>query len=367
MKLKSVKVGVIGCGVISDAYFTGAKQFPVLEIVACADVIWEAASRKADDYKIVALSVDDLLADQSIEIVLNLTTPQYHAEIGLKALAADKHVYSEKPLALGLEEAMQMVELASSKKLRIGCAPDTFFGAAHQTARKAIDENRIGKIIAGTAFMMVGGHEQWHPNPDFYYQAGGGPLFDMGPYYLTALVNMIGPIECVNGMAKSSFDTRVIASGDREGEHIPVETDTHISSIVKFVSGATVTLTMSFDVKKHAHSPIELYGTAGSLLVSDPNYFEGVIKASSNDDDWQDVEQQHLYGDGDYRGIGLADMATAIRSDRPHRASLDLSLHVLEAMEAILTSAEKGSTVHLQQSCGRPQALPLGLSQGHLD
>ncbi|MGL1922398.1 MAG: Gfo/Idh/MocA family oxidoreductase [Hyphomicrobiales bacterium] len=362
-----INVGVIGCGNISDAYFKAAPQFGVLKMVAVADINMDAAAAKAETYGLKAMSVDALLADDSIDIVLNLTTPQYHVQVGLAVIAAGKHVYSEKPLALTVGEAAELVAAAKIAGKRVGCAPDTFLGGVHQTARQVIDDGVIGDVIAGTAFMMCPGHERWHPNPDFYYQAGGGPLLDMGPYYITALVNMLGPVEKVVGMAKATYDSRTIKSGDREGESFDVNVDTHFSGIIQFVSGATVTMTQSFDVHKHEHTPIEIYGQTGSMLVADPNQFEGIIKTSTGLDDWQEVAQTHLYGDGNYRIIGLADMASAIVADRPHRASLELSLHVLEVMEAIQVSADEERTVKLVHQCERPAALDASLEFGKLD
>lgn len=364
--MKSIVIGIIGCGVISDAYLKAAGQFPVLKIVACADINPDAASKKASEYGIAALSVDALLADPDIGIVLNLTTPQHHVEVGLKALSSGKHVYSEKPLAVTVEEASKLAKLAKEKNLQVGCAPDTFLGGAHQTARKVLDDGRIGDVVAGTAFLMLPGHEAWHPNPDFYYQTGGGPLLDMAPYYLTALINMIGPINSVTAMSKQSFDKRVIGSGDRKGEEFPVDIDTHISGILRFKNGAMVTITTSFDIQKHNHSHIEIYGTSGSMLVSDPNKFDGVIQVSDRDGEWNDVEQTHIYGDGDYRILGLADMAQGILSDRKYRASLELSLHVLETMEAILTSAREEKEIKLTYQCDQPEALSDKLPFGQL-
>ncbi|PCI86421.1 MAG: oxidoreductase [Hyphomicrobiales bacterium] len=361
-----INVGVIGCGNISDAYFKAAPQFDVLKMVAVADINMDAASAKAETYGLKALSVAELLAADDIDIVLNLTTPQYHVEVGLQVIAAGKHVYSEKPLALNLAEATELANAAKAKGLRVGCAPDTFLGGAHQTARKVIDDGLIGDVVAGTAFMMCPGHERWHPNPDFYYQAGGGPMLDMGPYYITALINMLGPVDAVVGMAKATYNERAIKSGDREGESFGVKIDTHFSGIMQFASGATVTMTQSFDVHKHEHSPIEIYGQKGSMLVADPNKFEGEIKISAGLDDWEMVEQSHIYGDGDYRILGLADMAQAIVSDRPHRAGLELSLHVLEVMQAIQTAADEERIVKLEHQCGRPAALSDAIEFGKI-
>ncbi len=366
-RVKAVGIGLIGCGNISDAYLKAAEQFPVVEIVACADINPIAAQDKADRYDIEAMDIDCLLSEARIDVVLNLTTPQFHVEVGAKALRAGKHTYSEKPLAISLTEAATLIALAKDRGLRVGCAPDTFMGGAHQTARRAVDNELIGRPVAGTAFMMCPGHESWHPNPDFYYKAGGGPLMDMGPYYLTALINLLGPVKTVSGTASTSHDTRIIGSGERKDEIVNVEVPTHISAILSFVNGAIVTLTTSFDVPKHGHSPIEIYGTAGSMLVSDPNKFDGDIKVANKDEDWEILVQEHLYGDGNYRILGLVDMAQAIVSGRPHRASLELSLHVLEVMECILRSSEQEQVIHLKHLCERPAPMRPDLPFGQLD
>lgn len=365
--MKTVRIGLIGCGNISDAYLKAAAQFPIIEIVGCADINQVAAREKADEYSIKYMDVDALLSDPEIDIILNLTTPQFHVEVGARALMAGKHTYSEKPLAITVEEAATLVSLAKKHGLRVGCAPDTFLGGAHQTARRAIDDDLIGTAVAGTAFMMGPGHEGWHPNPDFYYKAGGGPLMDMGPYYLTDLINLLGPVKTVSGAAKTSYKKRVIGSGEREGEVFDVEVPTHISAILSFVNGAMVTITTSFDVPKHEHSHIEIYGTLGSMLVCDPNEFEGEIKVSKKDGEWETVVQEHLYGDGNYRILGLADMAQAIVNDRPHRASLELSLHVLEIMEGILFSAKQKQVVQLKHQCERPEPMRSDFAFGQLD
>jgi predicted dehydrogenase len=365
--MQKIGVGIIGCGNISEAYLGNAPKFPVLDLVAVSDINMQAAKSKAEAHGVEALSVEALLADPRIGLVLNLTTPQHHVNVGLQAIAHGKHVYSEKPLAVKLVEGLKLVEAATKAGLRVGCAPDTFLGAAHQTARHVIDREMIGTVLAGTCFMQVPGHELWHPNPDFYYQVGGGPLLDMGPYYITCLVNMLGPVVSVVGAAKASYATRTIGSGAREGQTIKVDVPTHISGIINFANGAAITITTSFDVWKHAHNHIEIYGSAGSMIVSDPNQFGGTIELAEKKGDWKPVEQAHLYGDGNYRILGLADMAQAILSNRPHRASMELSLHVLEIMESILVSAELGQKVVLKTTCARPAMLPLGLTFGTLD
>ncbi|MDQ0321958.1 putative dehydrogenase [Pararhizobium capsulatum DSM 1112] len=365
--MRRIGIGIIGCGNISDAYLKAAPKFPVLDIIGVADINPAAADAKAATYGVTSMDIDNLLADPCIEIVLNLTTPQHHVPVGLQTVANGKHVYSEKPLATTLADAERLVAAAREKGVRVGCAPDTFLGGSHQTARKLIDQGAIGTVVAGTAFMQVAGHELWHPNPDFYYQPGGGPMLDMGPYYLTCLVNLLGPVKAVTGHAKSSYATRTIGSGPRAGETVTVEVPTHISGLIDFENGAAISITTSFDVWKHEHNHIELYGTTGSMIVSDPNQFQGDIKTSIRKGDWVVAEQTHGYGDGNYRILGLADMAQAIVSGREHRANLDLSLHVLEIMESVILSAETGQRIDLKHGCARPAPMRADLAFGILE
>ena len=335
-------------------------------MVACADINPAAATAKAADFGIEALSVEALLADKRIGIVLNLTTPQHHVPVGLAAIAAGKHVYAEKPLAITMTEAAKLVAAATAAGLGVGSAPDTFLGGVHQTARAALDAGSIGDVVAGSCFMMVPGHELWHPAPDFYYAPGGGPMLDMGPYYLTCLVNLLGPVRALSGAAQSAHQRRSIATGPRAGQSFDVTVPTHISAILEFVSGAQVTITTSFDVWKHQHNHIELYGREGSMVVADPNQFQGEIVVASGKGDWAALPQAHKYGDGNYRILGLADMATAIAAGRPHRASLDMALHVLEVMTGILAAAETGQRTLMTTSCARPEALSAALPFGLL-
>jgi len=355
----ALRIGLIGCGVISGAYLKAAPGFPVLDMAACADVRPEAAAATASEHGLRAMSVEDLLGAGDIDVVLNLTTPAHHRNVDVAALEAGKHVYSEKPLALDLAEGRAILDAASANGLRVGCAPDTFLGGSHQAARAAVDDGRIGQVLSGTATMMVPGHEAWHPNPDFYYQAGGGPLFDMGPYYLTALVNLLGPVARVTAIAGRGYRERSIGSGPRAGETVAVEVDTHVAAFLGFASGAQVTLTTSFDVRAHGHAHIELYGTGGSLRCADPNRFDGnvMVTPGGRDAEWTAVDNPFRYADGNYRILGLADMAEAILEDRPHRASLDLSLHVLAVMDTILTAAEQGRTLDVPHPAGRPAPL----------
>lgn len=362
----AIGIGLIGTGNISDAYMRNAGTFPMLKVLACADARPEVARAKAESWGIRALSVDDLLADPAIDIVLNLTTPQHHVPVGLAALAAGKHVYAEKPLAVTLADALRLVAAADQAGLRVGSAPDTFLGGSHQTARAALDSGRIGEVVAGTCHMMVPGHESWHPDPDFYYQPGGGPMLDMGPYYLTCLVNMLGPVRAVTGAATRARDSRTIGSGPRAGQKIAVTVDTHISGILDFANGAQVTITTSFDVWKHGHNHIELYGRDGSMIVPDPNRFDGAVMASAGAGDWAEVVPTHGYGDGNWRILGLADMAQAIIDGRPHRAGLGLALHVLEIMETIARSADEGRRLTLSHPAARPAQMQPGLAPGQI-
>jgi len=350
-------VGIIGTGTISDAYLRAAPGFPILQIAACADANPDVATAKAAQWGIEALSVSALLADPRIDIVLNLTTPQHHAAVGLQALAAGKHVYAEKPLAVSLHDALRLADAAQQTGLRVGSAPDTFLGGAHQTARLAADSGAIGDIVAGSAHIMVAGHERWHPNPDFYYQPGGGPMLDMGPYYLTCLINLLGPVYAVSGMQSMPRQVRTIGSGPRMGQSFDVAVPTHISALLQFEKGAQITLTTSFDVWTHGHNHIELYGSLGSMIVPDPNQFQGDVQISEKDGDWATLPQVHAYGDGNYRILGLADMAHAIAENRPHRAGLDLALHVLEVIEAIGVAATTGTRQIMAYGCTRPAAL----------
>jgi predicted dehydrogenase len=365
--MKSVSVGVIGCGNISAAYLKAAKAFPVLDIVALSDANPEVATARSAEFAIPARPVDDVLADPAIEVILNLTVPKAHVEVGLKAIAAGKHVQSEKPLGVTVAEARSLVDAARAKGLRLGCAPDTFLGGAHQTARQCVDDGLIGRPVGGTAFFMCPGHERWHPNPGFYYLAGGGPMLDMGPYYITDLVNLLGPVASVVGVASRTRSERLVTSEPLKGARVPVEVPTHVTGALSFVSGASVSMTMSFDVPRHRHGPIEIYGEVGSLIVPDPNFFGGKIEVATADEDWREVPTRHAYADGNYRILGLADMAQAIRTARPHRANGDLAFHVLEVMEAFQKSSETGAAIAIASRPERPAPMPTHLKAGELD
>jgi predicted dehydrogenase len=282
------------------------------------------------------------------------------------AAQAGKEVFCEKPLALTREQAAAMLTLARHKRLCVGCAPDTFMGAGIQTCRKLIDDGWIGQPVAATAFMLSHGPESWHPNPFFFYQPGAGPLFDMGPYYLTALVSLLGPVRRVTASARASFPERIATSKEHYGERIPVNTATHVAGVLDFASGVVGTLIMSFDVWAHTLPRIEIYGSEGSLAVPDPNTFGGpVLVRRAGDRDWREAPLTHNPDTG--RGIGPADLAYAARSGRPHRASGDLAYHVLDLMHAFLEASESGQHIVVQSTCTRPAPLPMGLLPGTLD
>jgi predicted dehydrogenase len=366
---KQVGLGIIGCGKISQAYFDGAKTFEVLKMVGCADLNMEAAKAKAEENGCQAMTVDELLANPDVDLVINLTIPAAHASVSQQVLHAGKHVYCEKPLTVELDEAKAVLNLAEEKGLLVGCAPDTFLGAGHQTCRKLIDENAIGRVVSGTANLMGRGPEGWHPNPGFYYLKGGGPVLDMAPYYLTALVNLIGPVKRVCAMTSKAHEERVAGCEERKGEILPVEVSTHASATLEFHSGAIITAIFSFDVMKHDHSPIELYGTEGSLKAPDPNTFGGPVslyQVKQEESEWQDVELSHIYADN-MRSIGAADMACSILTGRPYRASGQLAYHVLEIMHAFEASSQNKQFIEIESSVERPAALPTGLTEGTLD
>ena len=367
MSIKKAKVGVVGCGNISGIYFKNGKWLDSIEIVACADLVPERARAKAAEFGIPrSCTVEELLADPEIEIVINLTIPIAHAEVALAALEAGKCVYNEKPLAITRADGRKMLDLAKSKGLLVGGAPDTFMGGGLQTCRKLIADGAIGEPVAVSAFMLCHGHESWHPDPEFYYKVGGGPMFDMGPYYVTALVSLIGPIRRVTGSARITFPERTITSQPKNGTKINVDVPTHVAGVMDFANGAVGTLVTSFDVWSHRMPNIEIYGTEGSLGVPDPNSFGGpVLLRKPGDKDWNDIPLTHIYAENS-RGLGVADMAYALRSGRPARASGELAYHVLDVMHAFHDASRDGRHVELTSGY-RPAPLPVGLEHGKLD
>ncbi len=366
--MEKMKVGIIGCGNISQAYFNASKTFRMIEVVACADINMEVAKAKATENNVEALTVDKLLARKDIEAVINLTIPAVHAEIDMKILNAGKHVHSEKPLGVDLAEGQKVLDLAKKKKLRVGCAPDTFLGAGGQTCRKVIEDGWIGRPVSGTAFMLAGGPEAWHPNPGFFYQKGGGPMLDMGPYYITALVNLLGPVKKVCAMTSRAWEKRFAGCKEHFGEMLPVSVSTHNAGVLEFESGAIITVTVSFDVKGgHGHShPIEIYGTEGSLAVPDPNTFGGPVKIKRAGQDWKEIPLTHSY-DKNMRSIGLADLVCGVAGKRDHRCNGDMALHVLEVMLAFDEASKSGKHYTVKTKCKQPAPLPTGLHEGLLD
>ncbi len=356
---KPLNVGIIGCGAIIAQYLANIPRLETLKLVAVADLDPARAQAVADGYAGVrAVSVEDLLAAEDVDLVLNLTIPAAHADIALKAIAAGKSVYGEKPLAATTAEARQVLDAAREAGVAVGCAPDTVLGTGVQTARKAIDDGLIGAPISATATMVTPGHERWHPNPDFYYQPGGGPLLDMGPYYVSALVNMLGPVVSVIGAASHTRTERTIGSGPREGQVIPVSTDSHVTGILVHASGALSTLVMSFDAVNTKSSNIEIHGERGTLVVPDPNYFEGDVELFAlGADAWETLPVSAGYVDSG-RGFGIADLAATPAGSEP-RAGGQLAYHALEVMESVLESARSGAAVAIKSTAARPALVEL--------
>jgi len=359
--MKKAKIGVIGCGNISPIYLKNlTSRFASTEVYAVADLIEERAQTRAKEYNIpYVYTTEQLLADPEIDIALNITQPPAHADICMQALAAGKHVYVEKPLSISRADGRKIRAFAAEKGLRVGGAPDTFLGAGIQTCRKLIDEGAIGTPIGATAFMTCHGHESWHPDPEFYYQIGGGPMFDMGPYYLTALVNLMGPVHSVMGAARVTFAQRTITSEPKRGKTIDVKVPTHVAGILNFDSGAIGTILTSFDVWG-AHLPfIEIYGSEGSISVPDPNCFGGPVSLLKKGGAWEEIPLAFDYAENS-RGLGLADMACAIAQGRAARASSTLTFHVLDLMEGIHDSAREGRLYALESTCPQPAPMKQG-------
>ena len=363
-----MKIGVVGCGNISDIYFKNLTSvFNNTEVLACADLDEQKALAKKEKYAIpYVMTLDEMLECKDIDLILNITTPQSHYSITKKALMAGKHVYVEKPLALHYSEGKELVELAAEKGLYLGCAPDTFLGAGIQTCEKLINEGKIGKPVAAGAYMLCHGHETWHPSPEFYYDIGGGPLFDMGPYYITALVRLLGRAESVTACCGKAFQERIITSKDKYGKKIDVKVDTHNAAIIKFESGTIVTLVTSFDVWGNNMPNLEIYGTDGSLSIPDPNTFGGVVHATLTDKKkFEDVKLCSPYYDNS-RGIGLSEMVLAISEGRANNASGLLALHVLEIMESIIKSSKEGKAIILESTPSQPVVLDWNIPLGDL-
>lgn len=366
--LEKLGVGIIGCGNISRSYLKLAPLFGALQMRAVSDLDPAAARKRGEEFGVRACTVEELLAAKDIDVVVNLTIPNAHFEVTRKILAAGKHAYSEKPFVLTLEEGNELKKIASQANLRIGSAPDTFLGGAHQQARELVDADSIGSVTAGTCHVMSHGMEDWHPNPDFFFQPGAGPVLDLGPYYIANLVQLIGPVKRVVALASAATETRTIGSEPRRGEEIAVSTPTNVHSLLHFANGATVTFSASWDVWAHRHAPMELYGTEGSLFLPDPNFFGGVVERAGRDGVILALaESDHPFSVGNedhggemqanYRMAGLADMASAIIEDRPHRCSVELAIHVTDVMTGILKSGEDGKFIEMTTECERPAVL----------
>jgi predicted dehydrogenase len=359
--VERTNIGIIGCGNISPAYLQVLKKQPAVRVAALADLDMAKAQARAAEFELRAVTVEELLADPAITVVLNLTIPAAHAPVATAALNAGKSVYNEKPLAVAREDGKAMLALARSKKLRVGAAPDTFMGAGIQTCRKLIDEGAIGTPVAATAFMMCHGHESWHPAPEFYYKVGGGPMFDMGPYYLTALVSLLGPVRRVCGSTRISFPTRTITSQPLAGTVVTVDVPTHIAGVMDFASGAVGTIITSFDVHMNHMPLIEIYGSEGSLSVPDPNHFDGeVLLQKAGQPEWKKIPTDCFAFHENSRGVGVTDMAVSIRSRRPHRANGLMAYHVLDIIHAFHDSSDKGKHITIKSKCDRPAPMPTG-------
>ncbi len=367
---KTYGVGIMGAGNISSAYLKLAPLFKGLEVRAVADILPEAAKKRADEFSVRAQTPDELLKNSEIDVVVNLTIPATHYQVTMDSLSAGKHAYSEKPFVLTLEEGKSVRKAADERKLHVGSAPDTFLGGAHQQVRSIIDSGKLGKIMSGTTHVMSRGMEHWHPNPDFFFQVGAGPVLDVGPYYVTDLIQLIGPVKRVTaftGMART--EREVTAAGPYKGTFIKVGTPTTIHGIMEFHNGAIVTIGASWDVSSHGHHNIELYGTDGSVFVPDPNFFGGDVittdvgGAKSKVEPWDHPfgKINQTGGDGsqraNYRTAGLADMMQAIEQGRPARCGLDVALHAVDVMTSILKAGESGQVVTLTTTCERPAAL----------
>ncbi len=362
-------IGLIGCGNISTSYLRLAPLFKGLEVRAVADINMSTAQARATEFGVTAQSVEDLLANPAVDVVINLTIPEAHFPITKAILEAGKHAYSEKPLVLTLEQGVILRDLAAAKGLAVGCAPDTFLGGAHQQARALIDEGKLGKITTGSAAIQGHGPESWHPNPGFFYLPGAGPIMDMGPYYIANLINLLGPVRRVGALTSSASATRVIGSGEFEGQEVPVKTPSNIQALLEFHSGATISFSASWDVWHHKRNHFELYGTEGSLYLPDPNFFGGPLEMAGRDGVLEVIKPwDHPFGvanqsghhgevQANYRTAGLADMVMAVTEGRDARCSLERTLHGVDVMTACLKSGETGEFITLTTICTQPQAL----------
>ncbi|TCT33009.1 Gfo/Idh/MocA family protein [Martelella mediterranea] len=360
-------VGLIGCGNISSAYLARAKSFANIAFAGVADMNMAAAEERGAEFGLPAMTPEALLAHPDVDIVLNLTPPAAHFAVSKMALEAGKHVYCEKPFVLDVAEGKELIALAETGGLRIGSAPDTTLGASHQLARHMIDDGAVGAVTSGTCFVMNHGMEEWHPSPDFFFRKGGGPILDLGPYYVANLVQLLGPVTRVVAEASKPEASRIIGTGPRAGEIVPVEVATTVQAILTFDSGALVTLVASWDVWQHDLAPMALYGSEGTVHVPDPNFFDGPVVVTKRRETFELPQWNHPLGPpnrtvsrgkvADYRTSGLADMAQAIVERRHHRCNGEFALHVVDVLTAILRSSEEKSGIAVSTRCLRPEAL----------
>ena len=352
-------VGVIGAGNISAAYLRNLTRFPDLEVHIVGDLLPAAAAARAEEFGVGdAGTPEDVMTHPGVELVVNLTIPAAHAEVSSAAVRAGKHVWSEKPITLDRESADQLLREAAAAGVRIGCAPDTVLGAGIQSARRVIESGGIGRPLSGLTLFQTPGPQLWHPNPDFLFQLGAGPLFDMGPYYLTTLIQTLGPIRRVAAVGTTTSPTRVIGAGPRAGQEFAVEVPTQVGLIAAFESGATAQSMFSFDSPLVRTGFVEITGSEATLSLPDPNAFDGALRIRRlGSDDWEDLPVE---GAAEGRGTGVLDMARAIRAGTPHRIGGDLARHVLDVMISAADSMSSGAFVPLTSTVGVPEPLPVG-------
>ena len=367
---KTFGVGIMGAGNISAAYLRLAPLFKGLEVRAVADIIPAAAQKRAEEFGVAAQTPDELLKNSELDVIVNLTIPSTHYSVSMDIISAGKHAYSEKPFVLSLEEGTSLKKAADERKLKVGSAPDTFLGGAHQQAREIIDSGQLGKIMSGTTHVMSRGMEHWHPNPDFFFQVGAGPILDLGPYYVTELIHLLGPVKRLSAFTNMARTEReVTAEGPYKGTFVKVGTPTTIHGVLEFVSGAIITIGASWDVAAHGHHNIELYGTDGSIFVPDPNFFGGDLVTADIAGDRSTVTPwDHPFGvnnqdldkptpRANYRTAGLADMMASIDGGYTARCGLDVALHAVDVMTSLLKAGESGQVLTLSTTCERPMAL----------
>jgi predicted dehydrogenase len=346
------RVGVVGCGVIAHNYIRGSAAFDSFELVACADLNEPAAAAFAAEHGLHVSSVDDLIADPGIDAILNLTPPSAHAAVVSAAFAHGKHVYTEKPLATSVAAARDLVAAAAERGLRLACAPDTFLGSAYEAGRGLIERGAIGEPLGATATMLVGGPDGWHPNADVFYRDGGGPMLDIAPYYLTAVVSLLGPFVAASGFAATPTPVRRLGVGPRAGEEFSVDVPTHVSALLRLERGPLLTLTVSFEATEQYESSMVVHGSEGTLELPDANAFEGEVRVKTARGELETVAYESR-GPQETRGLGLHELFESLQAARPHRASAELGLHVLESATAVLDSAREGRTVEIASRVGQ--------------